>query len=247
MSNNLCAFQTGDKTMKVNPAIQAANLIRYIGDEVTESGEPIHHLHSEDFYREIGSPSQKFAAGVMSDLCEQGIIKATSTTRLHTGGIVGIDADLTLGGWELYEAEKRGQTSGDYGFLAMEFGDAALEDFVGKVVKPIVKKELSYDLVDMRDVSQAGIIDNIMRVKIRDAAFVIADLTHDNRGAYWEAGYAERLGKPVVYICEQQKFGQEKTHFDTNHCTTIPWFREESNHDDFKQKLIATLRRSLDQ
>ena len=91
-----------------------------------------------------------------------------------------------------------------------------------------------------------GIIDNIMRVQIRAAKFVIADiLTHDNRGAYWEAGYAEGLGKPVIYICEKGKFDKEKTHFDTNHCTTVPWSR--GDDEGFRQQLTATLRRSLDE
>ena len=128
---------------------------------------------------------------------------------------------LSLDGWERYEAEKRGRFSGNYGFIAMKFDDTELDPFVRDVVKPIVKNDIGYDLVDMRDVAKAGIIDNIMRVQIRDAAFVIADLTHDNHGAYWEAGYAEGLGKPVIYICEKTKFEKETSHFDTNHCTTI--------------------------
>ena len=90
---------------------------------------------------------------------------------------------------------------------------------------------------------RAGVIDNIMRIQIRDAKFVIADLTHDNNGAYWEAGYAEGLGKPVIYICEKKKFDEKKTHFDTNHCTTVPWSRNDD--EGFRQKLVATLRRSL--
>ena len=233
--------------MKINPAAQAVNLIRYIGDRVTELGEPIVQLRPEDFYEEAGSPSPRFAVSLLADLCGQGVIKTAEPTDLIGSGSLFTDVDLTLEGWERYEAEKRGQISGDYGFLAMEFGDSALESFAKEIVKPIVKRELGYDLVDMRDASQAGIIDNIMRIKIRDAAFVIADLTHDNRGAYWEAGYAEGLGKPVVYICEQHKFDDEKTHFDTNHCTTIPWSKDKSKHDIFKRNLIATLRRSLDQ
>ena len=44
----------------------------------------------------------------------------------------------------------------------------------------------------MNDVSRAGVIDNIMRIEVRDAKFVLVDLTHDNNGAYWEAGYAGR-------------------------------------------------------
>ena len=233
--------------MKISPAVQAVNLIRYIGDKVTELGAPIVQLRSENFYEEMGSPSARFAVSLLSDLCDQGVIKTTDATHLLSGGSIFMNVDLTLKGWEEYEAEKRGQISGDYGFLAMEFGNTILENFVGEVVKPTVEKELGYELIDMRDVEQAGIIDNIMRIRIRDAAFIIADLTHDNRGAYWEAGYAEGLGKPVVYICERQKFDQDKTHFDTNHCTTIPWSDEKSSHDSFKQKLIATLRRSLAQ
>ena len=233
--------------MKISPAVQAVNLIRYIGDKVTELGEPIVQLTPENFYEEIGSPSARFAASLLSGLCDQGVVKTTETKHFVSGGSLFMNVNLTLEGWGEYAAEKRGQISGDYGFLAMEFGDTILENFVGEVVKPVVEKELGYELVDMRDVEQAGIIDNIMRIRIRDAAFVIADLTHDNRGAYWESGYAEGLGKPVVYICEQQKFDHEKTHFDTNHCTTIPWSDEKSSHDSFKQKLIATLRRSLAQ
>ena len=99
--------------------------------------------------------------------------------------------------------------------------------------------------LDMRDSARAGVIDNIMRIQIRDAKFVIADLTHDNRGAYWEAGYAEGLGKPVIYICEKTKFDEKKTHFDTNHCLTVPWSRDDDT--GFCDALSATIRRSLEQ
>jgi len=66
---------------------------------------------------------------------------------------------------------------------------------VRDVVKPTVKETTGCDLEDLRDVSRAGLIDNIMVTKIRDARFNIAGLTHDNRGAHWEAGFAEGPGK----------------------------------------------------
>jgi nucleoside 2-deoxyribosyltransferase len=106
-----------------------------------------------------------------------------------------------------------------------------------------VKAEIGFDLIDMRDVPQAGIIDNLMRQQIRDAAFVLADLTHDNYGAYWEAGYAEGLGKPVIYLCEKEKFNTYKTHFDTNHSTTLLW--NVGSEADFAALAVATIRRSL--
>jgi len=32
-----------------------------------------------------------------------------------------------------------------------------------------------------------------MRLEIRRSRFAVVDLTHGNRGAYWEAGFAEGL------------------------------------------------------
>ena len=60
-----------------------------------------------------------------------------------------------------------------------------------------------------------------MVTSIRDAKFVIVDLTHDNHGAYWEAGYAEGLGKPVIYVCKKDKF---ETRVHTSMPTTTPPF-----------------------
>ena len=129
----------------------------------------------------------------------------------------------------------------------MKFNDPGLDSFVKDVVQPVVKEEIGYDLVDMRNVSQTGSIDNIMLVRIRDSAFVIADLTHDNHGAYWEAGYAEGLGKPVVYICEKTKFDEKGTHFDVSHYMTILWSNDDPKDDskEFRKKLVATLQHSL--
>ena len=172
-----------------------------------------------------------------------GIIK-TQISREIGGSVSLFNVNLTLNGWEQYETEKRGEFKGNYGFIAMQFRDSELDPFVKDVVKPAVEEGIGYKLVDMRDIGRAGVIDNIMRTQIRDAAFVIVDLTHDNSGAYWEAGYAEGLGKPVLYICEKTKFDEKKTHFDTNHCTTVPWSRDDD--EGFKQALVATLRRSLD-
>ena len=185
-----------------------------------------------------------YTSQLIDDLVESRIVRYTDVARYVGNPTVFVDLNLTLEGWERYEREKRGELKGDYGFIAMQFGDPDLDSFVKSVVKPAVKEEIEYDLVDMRDVARAGVIDDIMRVQIRDADFVIVDLTHDNSGAYWEAGYAEGLGKPVVYICERTKFQERGTHFDTNHCTTVPWSKDAP--DEFSQALIATLRRSLE-
>ena len=224
-----------------DPAMRAARALRYIGDEVTKTGSPIPKLDIK-FGATIGAPNYKSVARLIQELSERSLVSIGSSYALH-GYTFHLDVDLTLSGWEAYREDKISYVSGEYGFIAMQFNDPTLDPFVEEVIKPTVKAGTGYDLVHMRDVGRAGVIDNIMRTQIKQAEFVIADLTHDNSGAYWEAGYAEGLGKPVVYICEQEKFEERKTHFDTNHCTTVMWSKSEDSN--FEEELVSTLRRSL--
>ena len=186
-----------------SPEIQAMNLIRYIGDQVSQSGEPIPQLSGADFQNAIGAPSEKFAEQLVEELEKRADIKMATPKRPIQGAAF-LRINLTLKGWKQYETEKRGEFAGNQGFLAMQFNEADLDAFVRDVVKPAVKDRIGYDLVDMRDVGRAGIIDNIMRAQIKNSAFVIADLTHDNCGAYWEAGYAEGLGKPSFIFAKRK-------------------------------------------
>lgn len=222
------------------PSQQAVNIIRYIGQEIEKTGEPF-GVPPADFHATVGSPNRAFSFSILHELQERGVITAAFLPDGSSAGHVQ-DISLTLDGWDLYEKEKGGKVSGSYGFVALKFNDPTLDPLLKDKIKPAIQ-EIGYELIDMRDVAEAGIIDNLMRIQIRDAAFILVDLTHENAGAYWEAGFAEGLGKPVLYICEKSKFEDTQTHFDTNHCTTVLW--SEDGIDSFLEELNATLRRSL--
>ena len=224
-----------------SPAQQSINAVRYIGDILQQSFQPIQNL-SPCFQAVIGAPTRHYALKLVRELELRGITSFIDAKSMGNPYDV-VNVDLTLSGWDMYDKEQKGEIASKIGFIALKFGDTVLDPFLRDVIKPGVRA-LGYELIDLRDVSQAGIIDNILRAQIRDSAFVIVDLTHDNSGAYWEAGYAEGLGKPVVYICERSKFDDRKTHFDTNHCTTVIWNLDEPG--DFVEQLNATIRRALD-
>jgi nucleoside 2-deoxyribosyltransferase len=80
-------------------------------------------------------------------------------------------------------------------------------------------------------------------VALRVSRFIIADLTHRNPGAYWESGYVEGLGRPVIYTCRRKEWDQEKTHFDTNHLRTIIWSPDDLN--EAANKLTTMIRATL--
>lgn len=154
----------------------------------------------------------------------------------------GINFSLTFEGWQRYEALKHARVESRTAFMAMKFGDEELNRVVNDWFKPAVKAA-DFELRVLTDGQPAGLIDDQLRVALRTARFVIADLTHGNNGAYWEAGFAEGLGRPVIYTCRKKEWDERKTHFDTSHLNTIDWDPE--NLQVTKMRLTATIRSTL--
>ena len=223
----------------ISPIHQAKRIVRYVGDEMLKTGQPV---MAGEIPEIMGSANEQMTWAVVDGLCEKRKMRRGPNVK-DFDGVFRAPLTLTLDGWEQYEAEKQRESSGKYGFMAMAFNKPELEPIV-RCLKKQIRQEMDCELLHMGDRERAGILDNFLRMRIRESAFVIADLTHDNAGAYWEAGYAEGLGKPVIYTCERTKFRKEKTHFDTSHSTTITWARHDVN--EFADRLIKALRNSLE-
>src|SRR5262249_24598159 len=146
---------------------------------------------------------------------------------------------LTMAGWERFGELRRRNVTSRTAFMAMKFGDAALNRVVDECFRPAVERT-GFQLRLLTEHQPAGLIDDQLRAAILASRFVISDLTHGNRGAYWEAGYAEGLGLPVIYTCERTVWEQEKTHFDSNHLVTILW--DSSELAKAENQLTATIR-----
>jgi hypothetical protein len=149
---------------------------------------------------------------------------------------------LTMKGWSRFEELRHLAAASRTAFMAMQFGDGELQSVLDSCFKPAVARA-GFELRPLNEKQPAGLIDNQIRAAIRSARFVIADLTHDNNGAYFEAGFAEGIGLPVLYTCKKDKFEARRTHFDTNHMVTIPW--DVSQLEDAGNRLTATVRATL--
>lgn len=220
------------------PREQADLLLRWIAEHISAPGETI-SLDSRTHGSIIGSQSVQGFALVLDHLFDSG--KLTGS-RSRTIGESGAHATLSFDGWELYESLRRGHRVYRKAFIAMKFGDAQLDGIVDRVFKPM-SLQAGFELRRIDDVPRAGLIDDRLRVEIQASDFLIADLTHENAGAYWEAGYAEGLGKPVIFTCERTKFESAKTHFDTNHHLTITW--SASSPQEAGVRLKETIRATL--
>jgi hypothetical protein len=145
-------------------------------------------------------------------------------------------------GWDRYEEIKRSPSQARLAFMAMPFDDAEL-DHVYKDFFKNAAAQAGYELRRLDERQPAGLIDDQLRVRIRAARFLVAELTMENRGVYWEAGFAEGLGRLVIYTCKKSELPGLKTHFDTNHHLTVQW--EPDKLPEAAAKLKATIRATL--
>ena len=222
------------KRLLPTPSEQADLFLRWVAEEVDGPGEIV----------EVGYVTHGGIIGSKSDAGFRFVLQHLFDEKLVSENMVEAEGDpsqvtLTFKGWEHYETLRKGDKTFRKAFMAMKFGDPTLDEVVNAVFRPAVQ-QTGFELRKLDDSPPAGLIDNRLRVEIQTSDFLIADLSHDNSGVYWEAGYAEGLGKPVVYTCERTKFEREQTHFDTSHHLTIKWDRDNPNFAT--ENLKATIR-----
>ena len=227
------------------PQEQSESFILWLGDTFSELGLEI-YIHPDFHQSIIGSVSASAFNFVVSHLVDKGFLAADKQRIIDE---IGYMVALTFDGWEWYQSLKRGRSNSRKAFMAMKFGDAVLDSIFKNHFKDAVKAT-GFDLVRLDEDPKAGLIDDRLRVEILTSRFIITDLTHSNSGAYWEAGFAEGLGKPVIYTCEETFFKKQPpyethggTHFDTNHHLTVVWNLNEMK--DAAERLKATIRATL--
>ena len=216
-------------------AEQANNLIIWLAEHSSQ-GEQC-SIEAKTHQSIIGAKTPWGISVILKHLVGQGLLDGK---YLETTGGPQALVTLSFRGLEHYQQLKRGAVDSRRAFMAMEYGNKELDDIVDTYFKPAVA-DTGFELYRLTEKPKAGLIDDRLRVEIRSSRFLISDLTHDNRGAYWEAGYAEGLGKPVIYTCKKDVFN--KTHFDTNHHLTVVW--DTANLQEAINKLKATIRATL--
>ena len=222
-----------------NPAQQADWVIEYVGKKTRvlggqlEINPPGHGGGYPQLRAWIGGADEKAVQRIFEYLVEQKLLREYKNQNYEQ-----FKLELTPAGWKRFADLQEVNKESKQAFMAMKFDDEQ-KQFVNDKLKPVVK-ETGFDLLLLTDInSKENLIDNKLRVAIRQSRFLICDLTHCNAGAYWEAGYAEGLKLPVIYICEKSAFDDEdktkRPHFDVNHQEIFQW--DKNNEESIKDFL----------
>jgi len=144
---------------------------------------------------------------------------------------------FTSKGWEKIDSLQRNQKSST-AFIAMSF---STEDSRLPVAEESIKSAITragYIPMIVKDTEHNKAIPQEIDYEIRNAAFVVTDLTKQNNGAYYEAGLAKGYGKDVIFTCHEKDF--KKIHFDTKQINTIKW--SESEKEAFTEALFKRIK-----
>jgi len=149
-----------------------------------------------------------------------------------------IDAHvLTVRGWEKVEELRATQPNSRQAFVAMWF-DPQMDEAFEHGLKAGIGKSGYYSAIRMLSLEHNDRIDDRIVAEIRRSGLVVADLTGDRGGVYFEAGFAKGLGIPVIWCCRNDWF--EKVHFDANHYNFIVWKTPNELAEKLHNRIVAS-------
>lgn len=151
----------------------------------------------------------------------------------------------------IYDLQKNQSSNKDV-FVAMSFHPSA-NNIRNAIKKAIDDAKYSSLLMD-EIVHNHQIVPEMLRL-IKESRFMIMDITQPNFGAYYEAGYAQGLGKEVIITCSQEVWDKKdftckkdkdckfeeiatKPHFDIAQKQVLKW----KDYDDLTKQLTEWIR-----
>ena len=245
---NLNAIETAKTTNRAPMEERLTNLLRYLTIEITQAGTPVGMgpdpspladsigISEEDEsnwrcaqYGLAYSESVAFEEldYLAESLSERGLIEKGSRIDtpfgIYSSNNWGFLCRVTTNGYiEIEQLQTENQL--DQCFVAMWFNEK-MDVLYDSAIVPAVRAAGYQPIRIDRQTNFLGKIDDQIIAEIRRSRFVIADFTHDERGArgsvYYEAGFAHGLEIPVLFTCRDDQI--DELHFDTNHFLHLPW------------------------
>ena len=126
---------------------------------------------------------------------------------------------ITPSGWDYLDRHASDLEEKTQAFVAMSFSPA-MKPMWDEAIKPAIHKAGYTPYRVDEEPHSDNIIFKIM-AEIKNSRFVVADVTEQNNGVYFEAGYALGLGLPVIWSVRTDD--AKNVHFDTAQYNQVRW------------------------
>jgi hypothetical protein len=149
--------------------------------------------------------------------------------------LVGDATSLTLAGWERASEVKNTGRSSDAVFVAMSFDkshDTTYEQCIVPAIEGAGYRPLRVDKVE-----HTNRIDDQIIADIRRSRFMVADLTDQRQGVYFEAGLMLGIGRTVIWMVRKDELS--KVHFDNRQYNFIVYEDLDEARDRLRLRILA--------
>ncbi|MDP2756853.1 MAG: hypothetical protein ACYC5W_18645 [Thauera sp.] len=148
---------------------------------------------------------------------------------------------ITATGWEHLERNDSNLASKTQAFVAMSFDKALLPAYENAIALAI--EATGYRPYRVDSSPHLDRIDAKIIAEIRNSRFVVADVTQQKSGVYYEAGFAYGLGLPVLWCVRHDDL--KNVHFDTRQYNHIVWESEPDLREKLENFILATIGRKV--
>ncbi|MDR0943636.1 MAG: hypothetical protein LBM41_03795 [Ruminococcus sp.] len=137
-------------------------------------------------------------------------------------------------------------------FIACKFSNpdtGVFREYFVNSVKDAAEKasDGKYHAIIVSDIEYNDGISDRLKAEIKRSKAVIVDYTYESQNVYFEAGYADALGLPIIRCCDENwaneyEGGLEKAvHFDERHNNLILW----KSYKELQQRIEDRIRNIL--
>lgn len=144
---------------------------------------------------------------------------------------------ITADGWDALDDLQSSATLKHQAFVAMSFSDD-MEVAWEEGIRPAIE-EAGYSSLRVDKVEHADRIDAKIIADIRESRFIVADVTQQKQGVYFETGYAIGLGRPVIWTVHSDDL--DNVHFDTRQYNHIVWNDPADLRDQLYNRIRAVI------
>ncbi len=212
-----------------SPREKQTKLLQNIERKTEYPGQLVSLIHNYDFPLAWASSEEELYYYITS-LEERGFLKASNAMGLSR-------VIITPAGWDYLEQHDQRIEDRTQAFVAMSFKEDMKSVWQGPIFNAITKAGYKPYRVD--EEPHINLIDVQIISAIKDSRFVVADFTHQNLGVYFETGYAQGMGLPVIRCVKEDDF--DNLHFDKNHYNFIIWKTPEDLENQLYNYICAII------
>jgi nucleoside 2-deoxyribosyltransferase len=198
-------------------------------------GQEIHKIVQHEYFAEDANA----LTFILESLKRKNFINI-DITKTSGGPTFNFPITIAENGW--IEIEK--QLQYDYSkqvFIAMWFNDSMTAVYQA-IKKAVSECDFLPVRIDKKEHNKE--ISGEILHEIKNSHFIVADVTGQRNGVYFEAGFAMGNKKQVIWSCREEDM--ENVHFDTRQYKHVVWKNEQDLYEKLKDRIMGTVALSND-